>query len=149
MNKNELIKSAKKLEIPSEKSVSEFSEKKDELAVKQKEMMKENDNLEEVIGEGNLSVMDDNLENMVDFFHSIFEKYEPQVFVNTVEWVFRSYRSHGFKPEFWRVNLETFMKNMDKELNERTFDELVPFVNWIMDHESDFVDLTDEYQKEV
>ncbi|MFP4050723.1 MAG: hypothetical protein ACLFVB_03155 [Thermoplasmata archaeon] len=147
MKKESLIVSAKKLEQPSQEAVIEFSDQKDSLIVEQKKRMKQRDDLDELV-DGKIAMMEDNSKNMVDFLYSIFENYEPKVFVDTVHWVFRTYRSHGFKPDFWSVNLQTFENIMEEELSDETFDELNPFLQWIIEHVPDFVEMTDGYQKE-
>lgn len=142
-----LISSAKSLDEPSQKAVEEFSQKRGSLATELKNRMNEREDLEELIGLGNTSMMEDNSKNMVDFFNSIFKNYEPKVFVDTVHWVFKTYRSHGFQPEFWSANLNTLLKIMEEDLSKETFNELRPFVNWIIDHIPKFVEMTDEYQR--
>ena len=145
--KEELISEARNLEAPSENAAEEFSKMKDELAVKLKERMTEREDIEELIGKGNRPMMEDNSINMVKFFDSIFTNYEPKVFVETVHWVFRTYRSHGFKPDFWPANLNSFVNIMQEELSEETFDELNPFLHWIIDNIPVFIELTEEYQE--
>lgn len=147
MEKKELVASAKNLDPPSEGAVEEFKRKKDELALELKNRMGEREDIEDLIGEGNRPMMEDNSGNMVDFLASIFTNFEPKVFVDTIYWVFRTYRSHGFQPEFWPVNLNTFKDIMEDELSESTFKELEPFIQWIIDKIPTFVDMTEEYQE--
>ncbi len=147
MDKQDLMKSAGKIEPPSDEAADEFSSKKEEIALKQKKKMKERDDLEELIGDGNLSMLEDNLENMVDFFDSIFINYDPKVLVDNVHWVFRTYRSHGFRPEFWLVNLNTFVDIIDEYLSEESFKELDKVLQWMIDHVDEFIELTEGYQK--
>lgn len=147
MDEGELVVSAEKIDEPSRDAVEEFSERKDELAVMLKDRMERRDDLEDLIGEGNRPMMEDNSENMVDFLHSIFTKYKPEVFVETVLWVFKTYRSHGFNPGFWPANLNTFVEIMDEELSDESFEELNPFLQWIIENIPVFIEMTDEHQK--
>ncbi|MFW6064918.1 MAG: hypothetical protein ACOC8Y_05020 [Candidatus Natronoplasma sp.] len=148
MDKDELIRSAKKIEEPSRNAVEEFKETKEKLAIELNKRMKKRENLEELIGSNNESMMEDNSQNMVKFLHSVFKNFEAKVFVDTILWVFKTYRSHGFRPEYWKTNLNTFVEIMKEELSEETFDELKPFLGWMIEHIPVFVKLTDRYQEE-
>ncbi|MFP4142338.1 MAG: hypothetical protein ACLFSM_04050 [Thermoplasmata archaeon] len=148
MDKDELIRSAKKLEEPPQNAVEEFKETKEKLAIELNKRMKKRENLEELIGPNNESMMEDNSQNMVKFLHSVFKNFEPKVFVDTILWVFKTYRSHGFRPEYWDANLNTFRGIMKEELTEETFDELKPFIEWMIENKPEFIALTDQYQEE-
>jgi hypothetical protein len=40
---------------------------------------------------------------------SLFGDYHPEVLVETVLWVFRAYRSHGFKLTYWPAQLDMWV----------------------------------------
>ena len=74
---------------------------------------------------------------------SLFLDYEPEVFVDTVLWVFRAYRSHGFQTTYWAANLNLWVDLLKKDLTPEAFEEIYPFYNWLIVNIPAFVKLTD------
>jgi hypothetical protein len=74
---------------------------------------------------------------------SMFFEYHHEVLVETVLWVFRAYRSHGFQLTFWPASLDTWVELLRAELHAEAFDEIYPFYHWITVHIPTFVTLSD------
>ncbi len=144
MTKEDLLKTAKKLEQPQNECAWEYTEKRDALAAAVIDVMRERPDLIKLIGEGNQSMMEDNARNMARFMESVFVEYNPQMLVETVLWVFRAYRSHGFNLSFWPAHLDVWIEVIRKDLSEDTFNALYPFFNWIQINIPAFVSLTDD-----
>lgn len=100
--------------------------------------------LEKMVGKDNLPMAEDNNRNFSRFMDSIFHDYDPKVFVETVLWVFRAYRSHGFQTTYWAANLNIWMDMLARELPAETFESLYPFYNWLIINIPVFTSLTDE-----
>ena len=66
--------------------------------------------IEILIGKTNIEMMKDNHANHVRFIASLLQNYNPEVFVVTVLWVFRAYRTHGFKSNYWAAQLNSFIE---------------------------------------
>ena len=81
---------------PQESVMQEFSRKRDELAAMGNQTMADRSDLEKLVGEGNRQMAEDNNRNFARFMESMFLDYNAEVLVDTVLWVFRAYRSHGF-----------------------------------------------------
>ena len=75
---------------------------------------------------------------------SMFVEYDPATLVETVLWVFRAYRSHGFLTTYWAANLDTWLKMLEKELSDESFTAIAPFYTWLIVNIPIFVKLTDE-----
>jgi hypothetical protein len=75
---------------------------------------------------------------------TMFLAYEPEVFVQTVLWVFRAYRSHGFETTYWAANLDTFVEIARDRLAPTTFEELYPFFQWLIVNIPTFVKISDD-----
>jgi hypothetical protein len=100
--------------------------------------------LERLVGSGNEAMAEDNNRNFARFMESIFRHYQPEVLVETVLWVFRAYRSHGFQTTYWPANLDTWVELLREELAAESFEAVYPFYDWLIVHIPWFVKLTDE-----
>ena len=143
MTKEELIKNAAALTPPSKASATEFNEKSERLAAELNEQMSARKDLEALVGTDNTGMMQDNSRNMVRFMGSLLANYNPETFVETVLWVFRAYRSHGFRLTFWSAFIDTFTGILKERMTEEAYKEIYPFYNWIIVHIPAFVQLTD------
>jgi len=66
------------------------------------------------------------------------------VLVETVLWVYRAYRSHGFRLTYWPAQLNAWMVVLKAQLSEDTFREIHPLYNWFIVNQAAFVRLTDD-----
>ena len=142
--KKKLLETASALNQPTETMTREFSTKRDQLAALGNQQMAQRPDLEKMVGEKNRQMAEDNNRNFARFMESIFNEYNPEVLVETVLWVFRSYRSHGFQTTYWAANLNMWVDLLKQELSQETFDGLYPFYNWLIVNIPIFVKLTDE-----
>lgn len=143
MNKSDLLESASKLKSPPEKTISEYAQTKDVLAEKLTRIMRERRDLETLIGTDNLEMMEQNHRNHVLFMESLFRSFDPKVFVETVLWVFRSYRSHGFKLAYFPAKLDNWVILLQEELSPAGFEAIYPFYQWMIVNQPYFAVLSD------
>ena len=144
MKKEDLLQSAKKLKQPSIEAIAEIVSKADAMTSTLNERLSRRDDLVHLIGEGNLDMMYDNHRNHVRFMISLFKDYSPVVFTETVLWVFRAYRSHGFKLTYWPAQLDTWVDIFKNELSQESFDQIYPFYEWMIVNNPLFALNTDE-----
>lgn len=95
--------------------------------------------MDKLIGIGNHLMMEDNHRNHARFLTSVFKNYNPQVLVETVLWVFRAYRSHGFHLTYWPAQLNLWVKLFKTNLSEDTYNEIYPFYYWMIINQPTFV----------
>jgi hypothetical protein len=131
MDKHDLIKSAQKLQQPDETAAKEFSQKMDHIVAEVNRQMGQRPDLERLIGQDNVSMMQDNHHNFAHFMESLFYEYRPEVLVETVLWAMRAYLAHGFKLTYWPAELNTFIEVLQQELSADSFQAVYPFYNWI------------------
>lgn len=148
MTKEYLLESASKLTQPQEKYAKEFEENKQRFAVLLNEKMTTRSDLEKLVGAENVEMMQDNSRNLFRFMSSMFTEYNPNIFVNTLLWVFRAYRFHGFSITFWSANVDTIFEILSEELSDGAKREILPFFNWIIINIPKFVDITDKQLEE-
>jgi hypothetical protein len=142
--KEKLLETALTLIQPQESVAQEFSRKRDELAAMGNKTMGDRSDLEKLVGKDNRQMAEDNNRNFARFMESMFLDYNAEVLVDTVLWVFRAYRLHGFQTTYWAANLDVWMAMLKKELSKKAFDALYPHYNWLVVNIPIFVKLTDE-----
>ena len=142
--KDLLIESARTLTPPSGETIQIFENRVGQLISLASRHLEERGDMDSFIGPGNAEMAWDNNGNFARFMISMFKAYQADVFVETILWVFQTYRSHGFKPRYWEVNLGIWLTVMAAELPETAYQELRPFYTFISDHVSQFTRLTDK-----
>ena len=142
MKKEELIESAGMLKQPSAQAADEYNQKSDQLAAQMNLMMGRRPDVEYMTG-GNSPMMADNHRNHARFMASLFIMYSPTVLVDTVLWVFRAYRSHGFQLTYWPAQLDTWVEILRQDLSAGTFEDVYPFYNWMIVNQPAFASLSD------
>lgn len=144
MEKKALIKTAAELKQPSAEAVSEFSNMADKMASILNDILSKRTDIVQLVGEGNLEMMYDNHRNHLRFMVSLFQDYDPTVFTETVLWVFRAYRSHGFKLTYWPAQLDNWVSIFKKELSQDCFNEIYPFYHWMIVNNPSFAFVSDQ-----
>ena len=141
--KKAILKTARLLKQPGKASMQDFKIKWENLSAKGTRMLMARPDIEKLIGKGNESMAEDNNRNFPRFMAALFLDYEPEVFVDTVLWVFRAYRSHGFQTTYWAANLNLWVDLLEKDLTPEAFEDIYPFYNWLIVNIPVFVALTD------
>lgn len=131
MNLEHLISTASNINNVDEKSQKEYSEKYDILFAEMNSLMSSRADLKQLIGENNLAMMRDNHANHLRFMATIFKSYSPEIFVSTVLWVFRAYRSHGFATNYWATQINCWLEVFKNNLSNETYNDIYPFYEWI------------------
>ncbi len=144
MNRNELIESASMLGPFNQEAVLEYTEKIDRLVVIMNETMASRPDVNELIGDNNLSMMKDNHANHARFIASVMQNFNSEVLVDTILWVFRAYRSRSFHSSYWAAQLNTWMTIFEKEFTRETYDEVRRLYRWMQVNIPSFVICSDE-----
>lgn len=143
MNQDYLIETARRLVQPSAEAAQEFESRRETLAEELNRQMAIRPDLDKLIGPDNLAMMQDNSRNLCRFMSTIFRGHEPEVLVNTVLWVFRAYRSHGFRTTYWAANLDTLVEVLRQQLRPAAFQSVYPFFDWLIVNIPLFVQISD------
>jgi hypothetical protein len=131
MNYSYLLRSAKEISAASEKAVEEYSNKKEVLVAAINKKMETRSDLTLLIGHNNIDMMKDNHANHVRFIHSILKNPNPEVLADTVLWVFRAYKNHGFSGNYWAAQLNAWMEILKKELSTESYEQIYPLYEWM------------------
>jgi len=143
MTKQELIAAASRLTPPADRWVKEFSEKREAMAADVNRVMSARPDLERLVGPEGSAMSRDNNRNFSLFMESLMGHFQAEVLVDTVLWVFRAYRAHGFQTVYWPANLNAWMETLKQALSPEAFREISPFYAWLITHIPVFVALTD------
>ncbi len=143
MNQEELVRSAERLVEPPAAATTEFDAKQHALAAELTARMLARPDLDRLIGADNREMMENNSRNFLRFMASLFLHYDPAVFVQTVRWVFRTYRQHGFHVSYWPANIDTTVEILRGDLTPETFAAVHPFFDWLLNNIPSFTDNSD------
>ncbi|MBN2344651.1 MAG: hypothetical protein JXX29_13725 [Deltaproteobacteria bacterium] len=130
--KAELHQTSHQLVQPPKVAAEEFAQKSEAMAALGSEQFRNRTDVNNLVGEKNIQMAHDNNRNFARFMIAMFENYTPDVFVETVLWVFRAYRAHGFQTTYWPANLNIWLEILKTELQPETYKALYPFYNWLI-----------------
>ena len=145
MNRQDLLETARALPAFSAAAAQEYADQRELLVASLNQIMLQRVDLDQLVGAGNHAMMQDNHRNHARFMGSLFMLLSPAVLVDTVLWVFRAYRSHGFQLTYWPAQLDTWVEIFREDLTEKTFEEIYPFYHWMIVHQPAFVELSDNF----
>jgi hypothetical protein len=143
MTVEDLIQTAAKLKATPKAAIDEYAAKRESLVAEIDRIMLERPDLDQLIGPGNRAMMQDNHGNHSRFVESILHNPNPDVLVQTVLWVYRAYRSHGFHLTYWPAQLNTWVEVLKRQLSPESFRAIYPLYNWFIVNQPTFVKLTD------
>lgn len=141
--RDRLLRTAGELRQPDHETVLAFERQWETIAATGTRLLMDRPDREKLLGKGNEIMAEDNNRNFPRFMLSLFSNYRPDVFVDTVLWVFRAYRSHGFHTTYWAANLNIWVDLLKKELPVRAFEQVYPFYHWLIVNIPAFTALTD------
>lgn len=143
MTREELLVTAGKLVQPGAEAAAEFSSKREQMAGLVNARQAERPDLAKLVGADGQKMSEDNNRNFSLFMESLFVEYKPAVFVDTVLWVFRTYRAHGFSPIYWPANLGAWREILQQTLSEQSFESVAPLYTWLITNVPSFTQLTE------
>ena len=144
MDKNSLLESAGKLQQVSEEATREYEDKAQLLLSGINRHMLSRQDIEKLVGKDNIEMMKDNHANHLRFMASIFQQHNSEALVETILWVFKAYRSRGFTTSYWAAQLNSWITILKEELSPGSFDQILPYYNWIQINIPVFVKLSQE-----
>lgn len=132
MTRDELVRSAATLAQPDQAVADAFAARRDTLAEALNRAMLARPDAPSLVGPDNLAMMENNHRNHFTYMDSVFRLFDPESFVDTVIWVLRTYRAHGFQVAYWPAMLDTCLGLMEQELEPDVLAQAAPFYRWIL-----------------
>ena len=142
--KERLLASASALIQPPASAAAEFAAQSQQLAEMGNRAIAGREDFDKLVGRGNQAMAEDNNRNFARFMTSLFKDFSPEVLVETVLWVFRAYRSHGFQSTYWAVNLNIWADMIQRELSEESQAAIAPYYDWLIINIPIFTKLSDD-----
>lgn len=95
------------------------------------------DDLDRLIGANPLQVMRDNHDNHVRFITNVLALSSYQLLEQTLPWIYRTYRHHGFSYAYFPAELRAFCDAVRDELSAEHAAEIIAVYEWMLArHES-------------
>ncbi len=143
MTREELIKEAEALPRPTLEAAREYKRQSPAVVAEINLIMSGREDLLTLIGPGNQAMMEDNHRNHALFMASLLLNFHPEVLVDTVLWVFRAYRAHGFNLTYWPAQLDTWITVLTKHLSAPSYDVIAPIYEFMIIRQPAFAGLSD------
>lgn len=144
MDLKDLVRSAEALKQPPIEAAEAYDDKQEALAKAVTTALSARPDIERLIGVGNDAMMADNHKNHARFLNSVFRSYHPETLVQTVLWVFRAYRAHGFHLTYWPAQLNAWLDAMRAQLDASQVAALEPFYDWMLVNQPAFATLSEQ-----
>jgi hypothetical protein len=138
-----LLETARALPQPPPEAAAEYAARRDALVADVNERMLRRQDLDQLVGADNVRMMLDNHANHARFVETLVARMEPQVLVDTVLWVFRAYRAHGFRQTYWSAQLNTWVEVLRATLTPASFAAIYPLYHWFIIHQPLFFALSE------
>ena len=143
MTRDDLVIEARNIEPPSPSCAKELADLSEIITADVNKAMTDRPDLEKLIGPGNLDMMKDNHANHARFMASLCRNFNPEVLVDTVIWVFKAYRAHGFLLTYWPAQLNCWIKALNRHLSPESFEQINPVYQFMIVSQAAFVRLSD------
>jgi len=143
MERNQLIATATSIYSFSEETAKEFTRKRELLVNQINSKMLSRSDIEMMVGDKNLALMQDNHANHARFMESMLKSYDPEVMVDTILWVFRSYRSRGFHATYWAAQLNAWCEVFKENLSPDSGEKILCIYSWMIVNIPTFTSLSD------
>lgn len=148
MDYGHLIESAREIPAAGKNTISEYQSKAELLIATINMNMSGRYDITELIGKNNMSLMKDNHFNHVLFISSILKIPNHEVLVNTVLWVFKTYRNRGFSVDYWNIQTNAWFGILKTQMSPEAYAEIEPLYIWIKNHIPAFEKLSSDNEKE-
>jgi len=143
MTRDALVVTAAALKPASAQAATEYADHRERMVGALNARMLARPDLEALVGPDNREMMADNHANHARFIQTILAHHDPEVLVDSVLWVFRAYRSHGFQLTYWSAQLNAWIEILGAALSPAAFAEVRPLYEWLLLRQPAFVALTD------
>lgn len=144
MTRDGLVASARELPLPAPAAAEAYAAACVSLAAAVTARLRAREDVASLVGPGNDAMMADNHENHGRFIASLLAVYQPEILVDTVLWVFRAYRAHGFSLAYWPAQLAAWIAVMGEQLPPQEAAAVLPLYEWMLRHQAAFVALSDD-----
>jgi hypothetical protein len=130
--RGQLCASASSLTPPGPEAVAEFTAQEKNMVAELNMMLRDRDDIVDLIGLDNIPMMEQNHRNHALFMRMLLADYSADRLVETVVWVLRTYRDKGFRMAYWPAQLDCWRTVLARNLSEAACREIMPFYEWML-----------------
>jgi len=94
-------------------------------------IMENLNSIENLIGDNPISVMHENHIHHSMFMANVFKRNDYDLLKETLNWVLSSYQSRGFKGKYFYIEIETWIKVINKVLEPNYSSQIIKIYEWI------------------
>jgi len=132
MSKESLLQSASHLKPPSSEAQQAYEKHRETLSTDITNRLSNRSDINELVGENGMDMMIDNHRKYARFMSHLFKGYSAEVFIDTLLWVLRTYKQHGFHDAYWPAQLNGWLTALEQTLPEIYFKQISPFYEWLI-----------------
>jgi len=121
------------------KAAEEYNKKMNTLIKEVNENLSQRDDLMQLIGNNSIKKMKDNHENHAGFMYNSFKVKSEKLFINTIIWVYRTYKNHGFSYQYFPVELKAWKSAVNNNLSSENSELIINIYNLMLDNHKLFV----------
>ena len=148
MTRTDLVRTASQIPPFPPETAKEFEMKREAIVSEMNALMLARDDVDALVGANNREMMQDNHANKSRFIHAMLVRFDPEELVDTVLWVFRAYRAHGFKDAYWSAALNTWLAVLGRKLSPEVYSNILPLFDWMIINIPHFVGITNDDMEE-
>lgn len=137
--KEKLITSAAEIPLPEAEALEDYKRATPSMIPRMNEIMMTVKELQPLIHSANKEKMLLNHANHMRFMESIMSKFDPDVFVTTILWVYKTYRKHEFPENYWKLAFPVYEKLLYEFLDPPRADEIAVFYLWLRKNHKNFL----------
>jgi hypothetical protein len=94
----------------------------------------------DLIGSCPVDMMRDNHRNHARFMLTVFELNLPRLLKRVVPWVYRTYISRGFRPDYFPVELRAWQEAVGEQLSDAEARPILGVYQWMLDRHQDMLE---------
>ena len=133
----------KLLDIPYEAAV-EYERSQDMLVTEVNRQLSARGDINKLIGSNSLEVMENNHSNHAKFMVNIFKFQQSHLLLQTLPWVYRSYRARGFSYDYFTVVLEAWLSAVEKYMEPHLAEPLAKVYRWLLDNHEKIIQFSQQ-----
>jgi hypothetical protein len=107
-------------------------------------MLMQHEDIERIIGQGNAATMAENHRRHAEFISGMLENFRSELFVETLVWVFRTYRARGFAKQYWVLQLKAWRDTISANLEAEHARQVDEIYVWMLENLDDLYELSSQ-----
>lgn len=143
MDRQTLIATAAALPAFPPSAANAYAAAREQLVATVNRLLGARPDIDRLLGPDNREMMANNHANHARFVETVLADLHPEMLVDTVLWVFRAYRSHGFSLAYWPAQLNAWLDAMSEHLGAEDAAAIEPLYRWFIVQQPAFTSLSD------